>query len=89
MTFSTVKVGVMGYQNLSYCIRKPPRKVSGPKKFFEPGPEAIEVGPAENLSALKSGVISDGKSLLYLGRSVDLSVFRTRFTLIKLMVLSI
>ena len=37
MTFSTVapwktvKVGVMGYQNLSYCTGKTPRKVSGPK----------------------------------------------------------
>ena len=55
MTFSiiaprkTTKFGGMEYQNLSYCIRKTPRQVSGSKKIIMPGPEAVEVSPAENL----------------------------------------
>ena len=58
MTFSNVaprkivKVGVMGYENLSYCIGKTPKKVSGPKNFLGP---VRKLGPAENLSASKSG----------------------------------
>ena len=42
----------MGYENLSYCIGKTPKKV------FGSGQEAVEVGPAENLSVSKSGFLN-------------------------------
>ena len=35
-TRSPHQVGVMGYQNISYCIGKTPRKVSGPQFFLSP-----------------------------------------------------
>ena len=44
----------MGYVNLSYYMGKTPEKVSGHKNFFGSGQEAVEVGPAEILSASKS-----------------------------------
>ena len=48
----------MGYENLSYCIGKTPKKVLGPNFFFGSGQEAVEAGPAENLSASKSGFLN-------------------------------
>ena len=57
-------------------------------------PKRIKFSPKRIKSLCRRSVfLRDGKSLLYLGwavdRSVGLSVFRMRFTLMKLMVLSI
>ena len=75
MTFSTVapwktvKVGVMGYQNLSYCIGKTPKKVSGQKNLLSPVQKTSKsdwrkIWGTQNLDFLKlSARISTPKSI--------------------------